>query len=904
MITRPFPRDLNFRQKLILIISLLVIGISSIAILRLQNVAQRHFFARFESDIELTRQVIKKNLEARLHLLDNATRQIAENPRLRAALSTDDPRTLRDLIEDEQEGFSTFFRGRNAILLYKRQDGSTPKWVRFDHYGFARIAEDTEALLERLDRIFRETPSRNWNGQIAFRGNEVPHVFLASIYFIADENAILVAGDRLDDVQVDELRRLSLDMDGHLAFCVDDQVICSTLSTSGAAELSRLASRKTPSRLSPNNTLAEGITILSEKYFLAHDYLAGLGVPVLDDATDKGVRFFILKSRRALDVEIADVQQSLLLVGMAGLVVAVMIALVVSDSLARPIQDLVQFVAHLGEGNLERRLDLNAFSGEFATLAKAFDNMQISLLKKNRQLIDSERQYRSLIENSSQAITGLYIKTGEMFAANQSFAKLMGYDSRELQQVRFQDCFFPDDRELAERILRKLDNVQLVQQETKLRRQDGETLFVDLSLSVVDRVPEGIGLLFLTDETAKRKLEQQLVQSQKMESLGTLAGGIAHDFNNILTSIMGFASLARLNTAETDPNYEFLVRIENASEQAKMLTKNLLSFSRRTELTPIRVNLNIIVDQVTQILSGTLGRNVVVETLMDGSLNAVEADPGAIQSILMNLCINARDAMNHEGRILIRTDNHEVDEKFCSRYPNAKPGSYVCLSVADTGGGMDETTIKRIFEPFFTTKEVGKGTGLGLSIVYGIVQAHHGFITVESKIKIGSTFSVYLPMVVEIVEENVVQPVEVRGGNEKILLVDDELDIIKLNKALLSKLGYQVDTASDGVRALATYQEQGDYDMIIIDMVMPAMSGRELFDALKANGYQGKTLIVSGYADRESLQAMMERGADGFLQKPYRGDDLAMRVREILDRNNKKAARPKTWRVPAIARFE
>ena len=868
---------MNFRTKLVWVISALVVGISLVALWRVESLSKQRFESRFAVDYVTARNVTQRVLGGRLDLLEQATVQMSRNPRILAAVSTGDRATVQDLITDEAEGFQSIFRAWDLVLLYGRSPVEPNDWIAFDHYGVRPETAPVKAILSSLEQQFAVVSEQNWQGLLMFRNGR--ELFIASAAWLPTEQAILVFGERLSASLAEDLRGLTLDAEDHLAFFYGRQLVCSTMSTQTERWFSDQI-EAIPHSEGPAQTI--NLPHQQDSYTWTSEF-TDLDMAILPAIGNPQAGYLMLKSRRSLDREIAELRKSLIFVGLLGLVAAILISGVVAGGLARPVQELASFVSRVGDSDLEQRLSPDRYKGELRQLARAFDGMQLSLLEKNRQLVESERFYRTLIENSSQAICGLDADSGRIFAANASFQQLTRYGKTELDDLIFEDFFFTEERQDSREILRELTENRLVSRETRLRQRDGGELFVDLKLSMVDESPGTHALVILSDETEKKKLEQQLMQSQKMDSIGTLAGGVAHDFNNLLTAIIGFALLARQDTAEDDQRYDWLLQIERAGEQAAMLTRNLLAFGRRSEMRPKPIMLNDVVKQAERFLSRTFDKIISLQCNLAKSLDIVKADDAAMQQIVMNLCINARDAMPEGGTITVETANVYLDEDACKSLPEASPGAYVRLSVIDTGTGIDPETLQKIFEPFFTTKDVGKGTGLGLSIVYGIISTHHGILDVQSRPGAGTSFHIYLPVISSAEEKTKEVKATADGGCERILLVDDDEVILKLGCHVLQAKGYEVVTSVNGKDALARLQANEKFDLVIIDMVMPVMSGRQLFDCIKADGYEVDTLIASGYSLQDSAQGMLERGASGFLQKPYRPEDLAARVREILD---------------------
>jgi nitrogen-specific signal transduction histidine kinase/CheY-like chemotaxis protein len=392
-------------------------------------------------------------------------------------------------------------------------------------------------------------------------------------------------------------------------------------------------------------------------------------------------------------------------------------------------------------------------------------------------------------------------------------------------------------------------------------------------------------LAIIQDISEHRNLENQLRQAQKMEAVGQLAAGVAHDFNNLLTVIQGHVSL-RLASPDLDPEMtESLKQVLSAAERASALTSQLLAFSRKQIMQPRPLNLNELIDNMSQMLRRLIGEHIDLQCAHAAELPCVFADACNIEQVIMNLAVNARDAMLEGGHLTIRTSPVETDADYVWRNPEARAGSFVCLSVTDTGCGMDSLTKSHIFEPFFTTKDVGKGTGMGLATVYGIVKQHNGWVEVSSEIGQGTTFQIFLPITEkspEIVEKP--EPV-LRGGQETILMVEDEALLRELVQSVLVERGYRVLAASSGVEALQIWnQHHGEIDLVLTDMVMPGgMTGRQLAEQLQPCDPSLKVIFTSGYSrDVVAGNFVLQEGIN-FLPKPYHPHTLVQMVRNCLD---------------------
>jgi PAS domain S-box-containing protein len=417
---------------------------------------------------------------------------------------------------------------------------------------------------------------------------------------------------------------------------------------------------------------------------------------------------------------------------------------------------------------------------------------------------------------------------------------------------------------------------------------DGSPLVVLTSWAAAPGHEETYDRVYISevDTTEQRRLEDQLRQSQKMEAIGQLAGGVAHDFNNLLTAITGYADLGMDRLPTDSPLVRHLGEIRKAADRASALTRQLLAFSRKQILDPRVLDLNAVVADMDKMLRRIIGEHIQLKTLQYPNLAKVKADPGQLEQVLMNLVVNARDAMPEGGILTVETGHVVLDEAYARVYPEAKTGPHVMLCVSDTGHGMDQATLSHIFEPFFTTKPQGQGTGLGLSTVYGIVRQSEGTVWVYSEPGLGSTFKVYLPAVLDDTTQGVaaLTPTEAPRGSERILVVEDEAAVLTLVSEILQAQGYDVASASDGRAALDLCQQNGfHFDMLLTDVIMPDMNGHQLADALRKRDPGLRVLFVSGYTDHAILHhGFLEEGV-AFLQKPFNPSELARKVRAVLD---------------------
>ncbi len=502
---------------------------------------------------------------------------------------------------------------------------------------------------------------------------------------------------------------------------------------------------------------------------------------------------------------------------------------------------------------------------------------------------EAEAKYKMLVEQVS-AIT--YIAEigidGQWFYVSPQVEAILGYTPEEWMSssLRWADLIHPDDLAMVKAAEEASKNGLPVQAEFRIKRKDGREIWLNDTAVIVQGsdshpVMEGI----LVDITDRKLLETQLQQSRKMEAVGRLAGGIAHDFNNLLTIITGYTELA-LNRPTVPPDIRSdIERIDGAAGRAASLVRQLLAFSRRQVLQPKTLDLNAVVLNLDKLLRRLMDDNVEMVTRVSENTGKVKADPAQIEQVIMNLVVNARDAMPKGGRLLVETGNVELDARYAEDHVSVKPGHYVMLAVSDTGVGMDRQTIAHIFEPFYTTKESGRGTGLGLSTVYGIVKQSGGYIWVYSEIGKGSTFKVYLPRVDGPAEEPVAEHAhhDHKGGAETILLVEDEEAVRELIQTVLHEHGYDVIAARDPRHAeqlAATYSRE--IHLLLTDMVMPGTSGRELASRIAPLRPDIRVLFMSGYTENViTTGGMLEKGL-AFLQKPFSPGVLVEKVREVL----------------------
>jgi PAS domain S-box-containing protein len=507
--------------------------------------------------------------------------------------------------------------------------------------------------------------------------------------------------------------------------------------------------------------------------------------------------------------------------------------------------------------------------------------------KRSQQALrESEVRYRTLVQSAVYGIFRWSLED-QFTDVNPALVSILGYDSAgEVLSLRMTQDVYVDPKQHQEIVSSLLAAGQMRGMEVQWRRKDAGNITVRLSGRCIQEDGRIVGFeMIVEDITERRLLEEQLRQAQKMEAVGQLAGGIAHDFNNLLTVIKGNSQLLLEKLHAVDSRRSGVEQIQKAADRAASLIYQLLAFSRKQVIEFRVLDLNSMIASTMQLLRRLMGEHIELTIIEGKDLGRVKADPGQMEQVVMNLALNARDAMAQGGKLILETENVEVDQKYRSEDASISPGQYVMLRVSDTGVGMDKQTLAHIFEPFFTTKAVGKGTGLGLSTVYGIVKQSNGFITAQSQPGVGSTFRVYLPRVDQLTDHvEALGPVEADfQGSETVLVVEDEDGVRSLITMLLTRNGYTVMEASNGEDALSLRQNsKTPVHLLITDLVLPRMNGRELSERIAEQCPGIRTLFMSGYTDDATLKDGVLASRAAFLQKPFSMETLLHKVREVL----------------------
>jgi two-component system cell cycle sensor histidine kinase/response regulator CckA len=513
---------------------------------------------------------------------------------------------------------------------------------------------------------------------------------------------------------------------------------------------------------------------------------------------------------------------------------------------------------------------------------------QIQIKRMRSRLLEREELFRLISENAADMIAVVDAKGNRLYNSP-SYEKILGYSPEELKQTSAFEHIHPDDCEKissAAAFAQKHGRGQAI--EYRMRDKAGQWRVLESTASAVrDKNGEVEKLIIVNRDVSERHLlEKQFLQAQKMEAVGRLSGGVAHDFNNLLGVIIGYAELLEDGTATSAGSRESVDQILSAGRQAASLTKQLLAFSRQQVLEPKILDVNAIVRDTQKMLRRLIGEDIELVTQLDGAISKVKVDQAQLQQAIINMAVNARDAMPGGGQLRIQTDNFEMDEEAIRKYQYpVLVGSYVRIRISDNGAGMSSETLARAFEPFFTTKEKGKGTGLGLAMVYGFVKQSGGYIDLTSELGGGTTLTIYLPQMEQRDnEDDPVTPKESLAGNGTILLVEDDGPLRRLTVRLLQSFGYRVLDAEDAASALAISDTtRGNIDLLLTDVVLPKANGRALAEAIQQKRPTLRVLFTSGYTGQIVGKGNILEENCHFLPKPYTLSGLAYKVREVLE---------------------
>ncbi len=523
-------------------------------------------------------------------------------------------------------------------------------------------------------------------------------------------------------------------------------------------------------------------------------------------------------------------------------------------------------------------------------LITAFAN-QLGVAIDNANLFErlkrSEERYIDLFENSPD-MTHIVNQEGIIVNCNETEAKMLGYPKEQIIGsplfTLYPASYYEQVQKNLQRVFKEKEVLNGI--EEKMMTREGALIDVSVNASLIADEDGNLTLMraVARDITEKKKLEARIIHAQRIDSIGNLAGGIAHDFNNILTSILGSTAIMLRRLKRQKENYRLVEIIDTAAKRGASLTRQLLTFARKTTVHEKPILVSNIIKETLTLFERSIDKTIKIHTALSHQPLIIKGDDGQIQQALLNILINARDAMPNGGTITISTNIVRIKEKELTS-PEQKPGEFVAISVLDTGIGIPGDVLPRIFEPFFTTKEQGRGTGLGLSVVYGVVNSHGGFVSVHSIQNKGSEFILHFPLYKTIEVTETTHKVEkLPRGNEHILVVDDENEVLEVVSRMLGELGYVVTTVNSGYKALALLRKQQHFDAVLLDLNMPRMSGQTTYMKMKKIKPEQKVIIVTGYSNRVIDTGPLRDNVEAFLQKPFQMEELAHTLRQILDR--------------------
>lgn len=624
--------------------------------------------------------------------------------------------------------------------------------------------------------------------------------------------------------------------------------------------------------------------------------LSSVNIPIVMLGNDLRVRRFTPQAERILNLLPSDTGRS------------------VSDfRLKINVPDLLELCRQVIDSLVPREREVQDHEGNFysmwlrpyRTADNRIDGVVLALFDVTERKQAAAARDRHLFEESREGIVIADAATGEILDSNPSVTRMFGYPRARLTGAKFWESELLRNSELGESIRADLHEGESVQKSLMLRAESGEQVPVDVSASLCAEPDRKVIQLNIRDASARKRLQdqlhrdaEQLRHSERMEAVGRLAAGVAHDFNNVLTAIVGYADLLRRHLASDQPAIEILSQVRSGAERAVALTRQMMAFGRKQVLNPEVLEVNAVVTEMQQMLFVMMPANVELEFNLEGDAGSVRADRTQLEQIVLNLALNARDAMPDGGMVTVATSNVVVDRAFAGSHPTVPAGNFVAITVQDGGTGMDEQTQAHMFEPFFTTKARGRGTGLGLSTVQGIVKESGGHLWAYSALGVGTTFTVYLPKVEPEapLAEGAAPALEQAGGTETILLVEDERAVRDLARRLLELHGYRVLEATGGQEALRIAREhRAPIHLMVTDVGLPRISGREIAFRLASERPDMKVLYVSGHADDAIAQHGVLEDGLAFLEKPFTERTLVVKVRQILDQE--PAPRPDQKRV-------
>jgi PAS domain S-box-containing protein len=849
---------------------LLLVGVSLAGVLvAATRVATRSAVARASINLHDARQAFDGVVDSRAENAASLTRLILVLPIFRATIASRDVPTLLTMID----GYREELKARFAIL-------ASPEGEIIAASGWPAEWTRPPALLATISKA-RLTSQRNIvpiQGQLFLVVSEPAR-------FAEELIGTITFGFSLDDHVAHELAQVT---HSEVNLVSGGKLAGSSLPAAEQRELrAALAAPADGLDGATPDGISTKLRTIGSRRFISGSF------PLFKDreADDVG-RLLLLQDWAPTQQFLDELRSSLLVAGIAGFILALGGGLVFSRRTSQPVMDIAAAARDIAEGDWARQVPVRG-SAEAVAMATAFNDMTKSLRDQAERLKSSYQRFSTVTQSARDAIISTD-EAGNVTFWNRSAEATFGYPEVEVIGKPITMLMAESDRAGYQSALPiPSDNDVIFGRTIEVTgiRKDGAFFPSEFSLAAV-RSAQGTAFTAIVRDVMERKQTQdalrqrdeQLRQSQKMEAIGRLAGGVAHDFNNLLMAIRGYAELLMQALHDGDERRNDAEEIVKAADRAAGLTRQLLAFSRQQVITQQAVALDQVVEGMENMLQRLIGAQIELTTEVWPGLTPILADRTQVEQILMNLIVNARDAMPNGGKIAIELRNIELDSIGVAAHPGLKPGDYVEMSVSDTGSGMDAETAARIFEPFFTTKEGGKGTGLGLATVYGIVQQNGGAIEVQSKVGHGTTFFIYMPRAVDFGKPAAPRRSMMAGGSETVLLVEDDDRVRGLVSHMLRKHGYAVLLASQGDQALEiAARHHGRIHLMLTDVVMPGISGRVLSERLMLTRPDTRVLYMSGYSDDAILRHGVKSAGTHFIQKPFSIEALAEKVRETLN---------------------
>lgn len=614
--------------------------------------------------------------------------------------------------------------------------------------------------------------------------------------------------------------------------------------------------------------------------------LSGDNALIASNRIELGDQFFYFITEVPVSEALKHINTIILLVGvffLFFLLGGLLFGNIVVRQIVKPIETLADKARKISKGDMTQGADIQS-KDEVGELANAFNVMTSKLFTTISQLSYEKNFVRNIIESMTHPFYVINVKDRKVILANSAATGSLSAENETCHQLNHDmesPCYENGHLCPIDEILKTREPVVL----EHVHKIEGKAhTFEVYGYPVFDEHGEVVQVIeYNLDVTEKKNLELQLQQSQKLEAIGTLTGGVAHDFNNLLTTIIGYSQLYLMEHDEDDSDRNAIEAVFEAADKATGLVSQLLAFSRKSLMDLKVINLNTLVTDVSKMLTRLIGEDIEIQMFLKEKIGNIKADSGQVEQVIINLVVNAKDAMPNGGKLYFESDSVELDEEYCRAHANITPGKYVVLGITDTGSGIPQDVKEKIFDPFFTTKKEGQGTGLGLSTVYGIVSQMQGHIYVYSELDRGTTFKIYFPEIQEEAAEFKKEKVTLRQGTETIMVVDDEMSILLLIKDTLQPLGYDIKTASSAENALEMFKELKEVDLLLTDVIMQNMNGMELYEKLKLVQTDLKVLFMSGYTDNVIAQKGIIKEGINFIPKPIFPTTLTVKIREIMD---------------------